>query len=315
MLLPLFIFGLTIKFASIAPEGSYWHDLIMKIKKDLETSDTKIFIYSGTSMGDEVDIVKKIRLKQLHAAGLTSHGLELISPEIRAYDLPLIFNSYEEFFAVRDRLFPTLQRVYDEKGYKLLSHFTIGFVHIFSSRKEGPWDGNLWIWIGDTLAEAEANEMAQMFRIIPLQIGDVLQALATGMVDTVLNAFYALHALQWSNFIKSYVPLPLYIYSGCLIIRKDIWEQVDENIRIRAEKEIWNKAMEMEKDIVSLNEETKKKIEKRLRKADEPQKIEELKKIMVRVKERVLKQNPEIKAYYEIIEKTLAEIRREDVKN
>jgi len=308
----LLVIGVTIKFASIAPEGSYWYDMVHRIKESLtQNSDTKIIIYSGTSMGDELDIVRKMRIGQLHAAGLTSHGLESISPEIRAYDIPLVFNSYEEFFAVRDKLFPELKRRYEQKGFVLLSHFAIGFIHIFST-KENLWGSSLWVWVGDMLGKAEAIELSGLFKIVPLQIADVLQALATGMVDSVFNSFYALHALQWSNHIKSYIPKPLYIYSAGVVIKKSVWDELPKEEREKAEKIIWENALETEKYVIKLDEETKRKLSQRVKEAYyDKEKMSQLMDAMMRIRNRVLEMSPEVKEFYKLIENELVKIRKQ----
>jgi TRAP-type C4-dicarboxylate transport system substrate-binding protein len=291
-------FGLVIKFASIAPEGSYWYDVAMKIKKNLEYDDVKVIVYAGAAMGDEADIVRKIRIGQLHAAGLTSHGLEMISPEVRAYDIPGVFKSYEEFFEVRDRLFPELSRRYYEKGYVLLSHFAIGFVYI-------------WVWIGDVLAKYQATELVGLFKVVPLQITDVLQALATGMVDTVFNTFYALHALQWNKFVKSYIPVPQFIYSAGIVMRKDIWEKIPEEKRNSAQKLIWEYGIKTERDIIKIEENVRGEFLKKIKAENNPEKIKELEKINEKIKQKILQDNKEIRDFYSLIEKELARIRRE----
>jgi TRAP-type C4-dicarboxylate transport system substrate-binding protein len=308
-LVNLFFIGLTVKFASIAPEGSFWYDMALKIKQELEKDQSiKIVVYSGTAMGDEADIVRKLRIGQLHAAGLTSHGLEMISPEIRAYDIPLVFNSWEEFFEVRTKLFPELARRYERKGYKLLSHFAIGFVYIFS-KSENIWGSNLWVWIGDTLSEAQAKELQGTFKIVPLQIIDVLQALATGIVDTVFNTFYALHALQWSKFIKSYIPMPQYIYSAGIIVRKDIWDKIPEETKRRGEKFILENSLSVEEGIVKLEKQVQEELSKKVRVENDPKKIEELKNALEKIRKRVIESNPEIKDFYALIDRELTKIR------
>jgi TRAP-type C4-dicarboxylate transport system substrate-binding protein len=302
--------GLVIKFASIAPEGSYWYDVAMKIKKGLEYDNVKVIVYAGAAMGDEADIVRKIRIGQLHAAGLTSHGLEMISPEVRAYDIPGVFRSYEEFFEVRDRLFPELSRRYYEKGYVLLSHFAIGFVYIFS-KSENIWGSSIWVWIGDVLAKYQAIELVGLFKVVPLQITDVLQALATGMVDTVFNTFYALHALQWNKFVKSYIPVPQYIYSAGIVMRKDIWEKIQEEKRDSAQKLIWEYGIKTERDIIKIEENVRGEFLKKIKAENNPEKIKELEKINEKIKQKILQDNKEIRDFYSLIEKELARIRRE----
>lgn len=307
----IFISNITIKFASIAPEGSYWYNMAKNVEKTLtKDQGVKIIIYGGTSMGDEAEIVKKIRIGQLHSAGMTSHGLEMIAPEIRAYDIPLVFESYEEFFAVRDALFPELQKRFEERGYKLLSHFAIGFIYIFS-RKENPWNSNLWVWVGDVLSEAQGKEMRELFKVIPLQIGDVLQALATGMIDSVLNAWYALQALQWGNHIKSYISVPQHLYTAGIVIRKDVWDKLPEDLKREGQKSIFEAGINTEREVIKLNHEAQERFLNRMKKISEPKEnIEKLRASMQRIKQRILDENQKIREFYALIEKELAKIRK-----
>ncbi|MBW2564615.1 MAG: TRAP transporter substrate-binding protein DctP, partial [Deltaproteobacteria bacterium] len=91
--------GLTIKLGTLAPDGSTWYmqlrDMGEKWKK---ATDGKLNfkIYPGGVIGDEADMVRKMRIGQLHAAAVTYVGLSCIIPEINAFQMPLMFNSYEE---------------------------------------------------------------------------------------------------------------------------------------------------------------------------------------------------------------------------
>ncbi len=309
----LLLVNMTIKFATIAPEGTFWHKTALQLKNSVEKGEKiRMIIYLGASMGDEVDIVRKLRIGQIHGAAITSHGAEVISPEIRAFDTPGVFRSYEEFFTIREKLFPELQRAFYEKGYILLSHFAIGFVYIFS-RKENPLGTNLWVWTGDILAEAQAKEMSAAFRIIPLQITDVLQALATGMVESVLNAFYALQSLQWGGFIKSYIPEPLYLYTGVVIVRKDIWDKIPiaQEEKQKGAKDIYKSMLDIEREIIKLNEQVEKDIRGSVKVIQDEKVIEKIKELNERVKRRILDEKPEIRRFHSLIEKELAELRRE----
>ena len=67
-----------IKFATLAPEGSSWmksmRGLAEKIKKATDGNVT-IRFYPGGVSGDEKDVIRKMRIGQLHGAGFTGVGL------------------------------------------------------------------------------------------------------------------------------------------------------------------------------------------------------------------------------------------------
>src|SRR5689334_909916 len=75
-----------IKFASLAPEGSTWMNIMHEWNKELmDKSKGKMTfkIYAGGLQGDEKDVVRKIRLGQLQSGGFTGVGMGEIAPDVR----------------------------------------------------------------------------------------------------------------------------------------------------------------------------------------------------------------------------------------
>ena len=88
-----------IKFATLAPEGSSWMKSMRKLSDKINkaTDGNVVFrFYPGGVSGDEKDVIRKIRIGQLHGAGFTGVGLGQILPEVRVLDLPFLFDSDEE---------------------------------------------------------------------------------------------------------------------------------------------------------------------------------------------------------------------------
>src|SRR5712691_11745400 len=74
-----------IKFASLAPSGSTWMKVMEEYNKELEHKtggQVRFKFYPGGVQGDEKDVVRKIRLGQLQAAGITGLGLGEIAPAV-----------------------------------------------------------------------------------------------------------------------------------------------------------------------------------------------------------------------------------------
>src|SRR5260370_35710104 len=70
-----------IKLGTLAPNGSTWHSLLKEMGQtwsQLSGGKVKLRIYPGGVVGNEGDMVKKMRVGQLQAAALTTIGLHEI---------------------------------------------------------------------------------------------------------------------------------------------------------------------------------------------------------------------------------------------
>src|SRR3990167_7099405 len=87
-----------IKFSVLAPEGSTWVNIMREMDKEvqiLSNGRLAFKIYPGGVSGDEKDVLRKMRIGQIHAAGLTGVGLGEIVPAIRILELPMLFKDYQ----------------------------------------------------------------------------------------------------------------------------------------------------------------------------------------------------------------------------
>src|SRR5690606_15020752 len=68
----------TLKLATLVPEGSVWDKELRAMAAEVEKRTqgrVELRIYPGGVAGDEPDVVRKMRIGQLHAASLTLSGL------------------------------------------------------------------------------------------------------------------------------------------------------------------------------------------------------------------------------------------------
>ena len=100
-----------IKFATLAPEGSNWMKEMHRLDKEVQdaTGGAVAFkFYPGGVSGDEMDVIRKMRIGQVHSAGFTGVGLGEILPEVRVLDLPFLFENdkqVEHIYEVMDVYF------------------------------------------------------------------------------------------------------------------------------------------------------------------------------------------------------------------
>ena len=88
-----------IKFATIAPDGSTWLKTMRVLDKSLrkKTKGTLGFkFYAGGIAGDELDVLRKMKIGQLHCGAFSGVGINQVLPMARILDLPFLFRSNQE---------------------------------------------------------------------------------------------------------------------------------------------------------------------------------------------------------------------------
>lgn len=214
-----------IKVATLAPDGSTWMKTMHRIDDEVraKTGNRVGFkFYPGGVQGDEKDVIRKMRVGQVHGAALTGFGLGAIVPEVRVLELPFMFESLDELDHVRKETNAYYADLFDRQGYALLGWTDVGFVYLFSQtpvKSDADMPGcKWWIWSGDQLAEI----FFKAFNItpIPLAAPDVLTSLQTGVVDAVYSSPLACVALQWFTRVKYMTDMPIVHGVSALIVTK-----------------------------------------------------------------------------------------------
>lgn len=212
-----------IKFATVAPEGSTWVKYIKTLDKDLrEKSGGRLGlrVYAGGIAGDELDVLRKIRIGQIHCTGFTGVGFGQILPMVRVLDLPFLFKNYDEVDRVHRELRPFFENQFEKKGFDLLAWAEVGYVYLFSKkpiRTLRDLSGHkVWAWAGDPIAKETFAVMG--VNPIPLAVTDVTTAINTGMIDTIYAPPLGALALQWYTSMNDMLDLPIVHSTGAILI-------------------------------------------------------------------------------------------------
>ncbi len=226
----------TIKFASIAPEGSTWTIVLREYDKAVRAESNGRLgfkIYAGGVQGKDKDVIKKIRLGQIHSAGFTGVGLGEIAPKVRILDSPFLFQNYDEVDYVYHAFDPEFDQAFRENGYVLLGWAEVGFVYVFSNtpvRTLADMNGvKMWMWEGDVVAEATFK--AFNINPIPMSVVDVLTSLQTGLINGVYISPYAAIALQWNTRVKYMMSVPLADACGAVVVSKKTFDALPADLQ------------------------------------------------------------------------------------
>ena len=225
--------AVTVKLASLAPDGSVWDLAIEEMGAEWDKATdgrVRLRVYPGGVAGDESDVVRKMRIGQLQAAALTVGGLTDIDDAFRVFAIPMFFDSYEELYYVIERMTPELSKRLDDKGYVLLNWAHAGWVHLFSTAPvtslEQLKTTKLFVGAGDDRAVQWWKNNG--YRPVPLAMTDILTGLQTGMIEALPSPPLAALLLQWYKQAPYMLDLGLAPLVGATIVQKRVWQSIDE---------------------------------------------------------------------------------------
>ncbi|MCX7826096.1 MAG: TRAP transporter substrate-binding protein DctP [Verrucomicrobiae bacterium] len=228
--------GVKIKLATLAPDGSAWH-LILKDMgeqwKQLSGGRVTLVIYPGGVAGDEPDMVRKMRIGQIHAAAVTGTGIGEIDPGVQALQIPMLYQTDEEFDYVRAKLTPKLEARLKAKGFVVLNWGEAGWVHFFATKPVVRPDDlkalKLFTWGGDSLVLDLWK--AGGFHPVPLASTDIMPGLQTGMINAFATPPMAALSFQWYPLAPNMSDLRWSPLVGATIITAQMWERVPADAR------------------------------------------------------------------------------------
>ena len=228
----------TLKFATLIPADTAWMKEIDAWADDIYKKSNgrlKFKMYPGGVMGDEPDVLRKIRSRQLQGAFFTGYGIGRIFSPARVLEMPFLFENTDESDYVRRQLMPEIEKGFRKKGFELLGWPELGFIHFFSKKPIGSLEElkkrRLWIWQGDPLGEA-LSEIAGIAPI-PLSIMDVYTQLSAkhGSIDTVFNSPFGALAMQWHTKLRYASNLHATNAIGSLVLSERFFNKLPDDLK------------------------------------------------------------------------------------
>lgn len=228
--------ALTIKLGSLAPIGSPWDINLKKISAEWNrVSQGKVIlkIYPGGIVGDEDDMLRKIRIGQLDAAGISGVGLNRIYNGVLAMQLPLILKNNNELIYILDKMKPYYEAQIEKRGFKVILWNIGGWVHFFSKNPivypDDLRKSKLWVWEGDS-DQIQAWKK-QGFNPIPLPATEIMTSLQSGMVNAFATNPITAAAYQWFGIAKNMCGLPWAPFIGGFIVSNKVWNQIPVDLQ------------------------------------------------------------------------------------
>ncbi len=226
----------SIKLGSLAPANSPWDKNLRIIGNEwAKTSGNTVNlkIYAGGIVGDEMDMIRKMKVGQLNAAAITGVGLCRISQEILALQTPLLISNNDQLAYVLGKMKPEFEQLLAAKGFTIVAWSTVGWVHFFSKSPVSTPDDlkkqKLFIWAGDPDGASAWKNMG--FNPVPLAVTDLMTSLQSGMVDAFTTTPLSAASYQWFGLATNMCELSWAPLVGGIIVTNDTWNKIDASVK------------------------------------------------------------------------------------
>ena len=243
LLLTTVTFSQTIKLASLAPSGSPYDNGLRKIAADwqkISNGKIKMNIYSGGVAGGEKDMLRKMKIGQLHAAGITAVGLCRLVKDIITIQLPMLVRTNEELYYVMEKMGPIFNEELEKKGIKVLIWMPVGWVHYFARKPVASPEElkkmKMFVWAGDANSVQAWKEMG--FHPIPLAATDIMSSLQSGMVDALAAPPLSVASYQWFTIANNMCELKWGPLIGAIVVSTKMWNKIKPELRPKLEEAV-----------------------------------------------------------------------------
>jgi TRAP-type transport system periplasmic protein len=217
-----------IKIATVAPDGSRWMQQMRAGAEEVSMRTggrVVIKFYPGGVMGNDAQVLRKIRVGQLQGGAFTAGGLGERYGALNLYGIPLLFRSLDEIDAIRKQFDPEIAAGLERAGFVSFGFIEGGFANLLSnepiSSVEDMRRKKVWVPEGDAISFLAMEAMGLSPAVLP--VTDVLTGLQTGLIDIAFASPVAALVLQWHTKVKYRTDLPISYSMGVFAIERNVY--------------------------------------------------------------------------------------------
>jgi TRAP-type C4-dicarboxylate transport system substrate-binding protein len=214
---------ITMRMASVAPEGSAWANLLRSWARELESVSggaVKVRWYFSGVTGDELETFDGIQ--KGHLDGIASGGMicERLAPSMKVQGLAGVFQSRDEAAYVMERLRPSMEEETRRAGFELLIATGLGpevlFTRVPVRTMAELRKIKLWRWSADEPGIAMSAAMG--ISVVPSDLDAAGKAYDSHRVDGFIAIPTAALAFQWSAQARYITDLRPGYLTGCVLV-------------------------------------------------------------------------------------------------
>lgn len=221
-----------VKLATLAPKGTSFHLALQEMAqawKGGPDGGVAVSMFTDGTMGGESDMVRRMRLGQLHAGLITIAGLGDIEGGVSGLqNIPMAYRSLDELEFVVGRMAPKYEKQMFEKGFVVLGWFDSGWINFFSKKpliEPADLRGEKVFVIANSPGTVQVVRDLDMQPVV-LEPTDILVSLQTGLISVVTAPpFYGL-AGQFYQPAPHLLELNWAPLVGGLVLTRKVWDDL-----------------------------------------------------------------------------------------
>ncbi len=219
---------MVLKLGTLAPEGSSWDLITRDMGQEWQAAGVKLQVYPGGVLGDEPDIVSKMRIGQIQAGIITVVGLAQIDKAVQALSIPFLYKNDAESDYVRSKLQPILEKRLLAKGFKVLNWGEAGWVYFFGKEPiltpEDLKKMKFFVWGDDT--DTMNIWKSAGYSPVPLAATDILPNLQTGLINSFDTTPLSALSFQWFALAPHMTNVKWEPLVGATVVTTKAWDAI-----------------------------------------------------------------------------------------
>jgi TRAP-type C4-dicarboxylate transport system substrate-binding protein len=221
-----------LRLGTMAPKGSSWELILRRMGAEWDKAsdgELRLRVFAGT-VGDEGEMIRKMRIGQLQAAAISNAGLAEIDSRAYSLMLPMMFDSYEEWDFVRQEVNPLLEQRLAERGFIVLAWSDVGWVYFFTQEPMRSPIELRQMKLAGSHTESRTIEIFKWagFNPVPISAVDMITGLQTGLIDSLYLPIILAEGTQAYRHAPHMTDMKWAPLQGAVVMHKSAWERLDK---------------------------------------------------------------------------------------
>lgn len=228
---------ITLKIATIAPEGTPWEKQLKNLKKRYEEGSKgriKVKLFFGGSLGGEKALVRRCSQGSIQMAGVSTGAASSLIPELNVLELPYLFRDAAEADRILDTVVkPQMAKLLASKGFVFGLWAENGFRSMFTRERPVKSVADLR---GLRMRSQETISHLNMYRALganpnPIDATNVLTSLQTNVVDGFDNTPIFAFATSWYQGARHFTQTEHIFQPGLILISKQWYDGLPADLK------------------------------------------------------------------------------------
>ncbi len=226
------------KVGAIAPPGTPWinvpENILFPRIKRLTGGKVLIKIFGGGVMGEDSDVLKKMRDGQLDSCGCSVLGMLEASPVSCVLSLPGLFKNYEEVDYIFNTFRKTLDQAFEKNGYILCTLVDTGNLHWFSVNRVSGLAGlkiENSVYLNSAIETLFYQELG-ISKVEPVALADVINLLSTGQASVIMAPPAWMLGMQTYQYTNFFLTPPVFYAPAAVLVNSSVRDRLRKEMGV-----------------------------------------------------------------------------------